>query len=280
MKRLSLISRTLGRVPSVLYGVVYLALIPAFASMYQLMPGAFYHSTVHLEPTFRAEQQAISAELEKSIIDSLAYLRKKAEDPRAIWRLEDEELTVHDLTATPDGMVRFSLSGTLYGPRNSVMVRGLSIELSPWQKEPYTSRNASFAMLPACYADYKDNAYDPDVGDLLPYRRDLSDDGARAFIITTPGCGGLLTVSRTLLRRLQGYSLASRGLAGYSPRSFGRMLYLSAVTLTTTGFGDIVPLTEKARTLVTSEAILGVILVGLFLNALAHEIVARGEGRF
>lgn len=48
------------------------------------------------------------------------------------------------------------------------------------------------------------------------------------------------------------------------------MFYMSATTITTAGFGDIVPLTNKARMLVTSESILGVVLVGLFLNALAR----------
>lgn len=51
--------------------------------------------------------------------------------------------------------------------------------------------------------------------------------------------------------------------------SFERMLYLSAVIATTVGFGDIVPLTVTARTAVGIEAVLEIILIGLFLNALA-----------
>ncbi len=37
-----------------------------------------------------------------------------------------------------------------------------------------------------------------------------------------------------------------------------------------TGFGDIVPLTPKARALAAAEAVLGWILAGLFLNAIAN----------
>jgi voltage-gated potassium channel Kch len=48
------------------------------------------------------------------------------------------------------------------------------------------------------------------------------------------------------------------------------MIYFSAVTITTLGFGDIVPITAHARTSVI-EAISGVILIGLFLNALARD---------
>ena len=50
-----------------------------------------------------------------------------------------------------------------------------------------------------------------------------------------------------------------------------RTLYLSAVTITTVGYGDIVPLTDLARAAVATEAITGIILIGLFLNALAYE---------
>ncbi len=45
---------------------------------------------------------------------------------------------------------------------------------------------------------------------------------------------------------------------------FGRMQYLSATTITTTGFGDIVPLSGTARLLCGVEAVLGWLFAGLF----------------
>jgi hypothetical protein len=53
-----------------------------------------------------------------------------------------------------------------------------------------------------------------------------------------------------------------------------RMFYFSASTVTTLGIGDIQPITPLARTLVTLEAIFGLVFIGLFLNALAQR--ARG----
>jgi hypothetical protein len=47
-----------------------------------------------------------------------------------------------------------------------------------------------------------------------------------------------------------------------------RMFYLSAVTITTTGFGDILPLTTLTRFLTGLEALLGTFWFGLFLYAL------------
>lgn len=54
-----------------------------------------------------------------------------------------------------------------------------------------------------------------------------------------------------------------------------RMFHLSATTITTTGYGDIVPLTTMARILTGSEALLGTILMGLFIYAFPHHRAAR-----
>jgi hypothetical protein len=50
-----------------------------------------------------------------------------------------------------------------------------------------------------------------------------------------------------------------------------RMCYFSAITITTLGFGDITPVSSWARLLVGSEAVSGVVLIGLFLNAIAKK---------
>ena len=49
-------------------------------------------------------------------------------------------------------------------------------------------------------------------------------------------------------------------------------LYLSVEVLTTLGFGDITPVNTLGQILVSSEAVLGVIAVGLFLNSVAINI--------
>lgn len=54
--------------------------------------------------------------------------------------------------------------------------------------------------------------------------------------------------------------------------NYWRMFYFSSVTVTTLGYGDIVPITNTSRTLISIEAILGVVLIGLFLNALSKRI--------
>src|SRR5689334_25270235 len=56
-----------------------------------------------------------------------------------------------------------------------------------------------------------------------------------------------------------------------TPARFVRMLYFSAVTISTLGYGDIVPVSTRARVMVTLEVIWGPVLLGLFLNSLITE---------
>ena len=52
-------------------------------------------------------------------------------------------------------------------------------------------------------------------------------------------------------------------------RSFAECLYFSIVTITTLGYGDIAPQGEIGQLVCASEPLLGVLLIGLFLNSVA-----------
>lgn len=49
-----------------------------------------------------------------------------------------------------------------------------------------------------------------------------------------------------------------------------KCFYFSAVTITTLGYGDISPTSDLGRIVASSEAVLGVTFIGLFLNALSR----------
>jgi len=57
-----------------------------------------------------------------------------------------------------------------------------------------------------------------------------------------------------------------------------RLVYLSMITITTVGYGDILPLTTAARVLTGTEAILGLVLLGFFLNSVAVRASTRRAG--
>jgi voltage-gated potassium channel Kch len=71
-------------------------------------------------------------------------------------------------------------------------------------------------------------------------------------------------------KKVRDYSDALDGFPARVSGHFARMFYLSTVTITTLGVGDVLPITMTTRLLVALEAILGVALIGLFLNSLAQ----------
>lgn len=76
---------------------------------------------------------------------------------------------------------------------------------------------------------------------------------------------------------MRSYASGSQGVGSAVEGNFIRMLYLSGVTITTLGFGDIVPVTTPARILILTESVLGAVLIGLFLNPLSYE---RGQDKY
>lgn len=55
------------------------------------------------------------------------------------------------------------------------------------------------------------------------------------------------------------------------PVSFLDTLYFSVVTITTLGYGDITPHSDVGKLLCASESLIGIVLIGLFLNALSRK---------
>ncbi len=55
------------------------------------------------------------------------------------------------------------------------------------------------------------------------------------------------------------------------PDSWTDSFYLSVVTITTLGFGDITPAKDCGKIVVSIQAVIGVLTLGMFLNSLSHE---------
>lgn len=66
-------------------------------------------------------------------------------------------------------------------------------------------------------------------------------------------------------------SINRKSFIYYIKHNFTRMFYLSMVTITTLGFGDIVPLTNVTRILIGLESTIGVVILGYFVNIITKE---------
>ena len=93
--------------------------------------------------------------------------------------------------------------------------------------------------------------------------------GARSQLSYPRSDGGRLAVPIALNQQLYNYFKAERGDPAYASHLWPRMFYLSATTIATLGLGDITPVSDVARILVGLEAVMGILTIGLFLNALA-----------
>jgi hypothetical protein len=67
-----------------------------------------------------------------------------------------------------------------------------------------------------------------------------------------------------------------RGLSEGGGGQFSELLYFSFTTITTLGYGDIVPVANGARVLATSEAFFGQLFVAVILARLVGLQLARG----
>jgi hypothetical protein len=72
-----------------------------------------------------------------------------------------------------------------------------------------------------------------------------------------------------ILERLRPGSFGPNHIEFGDPGAFFQLLYFSLTTLTTTGFGDIVPMTNRARAYVMIEEFAGLFFVGVVIARLA-----------
>lgn len=69
--------------------------------------------------------------------------------------------------------------------------------------------------------------------------------------------------------------LAPAGGAGTSGRGFWEFIYFSLVTMTTLGYGDIIPVSDEARSLATLEAVAGQFYVAVLVARIVGILASR-----
>ena len=272
--------------PSLGYALIYLLLIPVFALIYYELPGHFYHSTLKYEGSSTAEYDEIRRDLASLITASYRevaptpdnhLIPNKRERP-TYWTAIP--VWVDHLSCENDA-VNFELKAEYYvgeaGKRGGYTAGDLPdlripVKLILWPRKIHN--DGDFDYEPQVIA----LNYPPEVVRIFPDTESQIDFARVLFpkrVFQEPTTG--LNVPETLLQRMRACAEASQGVGSTTEGNFVRMLYLSAVTITTLGFGDVVPMTTASRLLISVEAILGIVLIGLFLNALSFERTNRTE---
>jgi Ion channel len=265
------------RIPAKVYGIAYLLCIPAFALKYSTIPHGFYQSNIRVESTYSEHGTEILDQLCDALRDHL--LRKSG-----------KELNSHDASdvSVQAGGDTFKPTSDLYCQRLGIVdedrIRfSVVVRLLHRANPPY---RVSFVATLAPIEERDPTQWPTQSGRTYIYRRvdmslsepksDYDFTGERiANAVLDTGPEGSFRFPLILLDPVFDHSLKSfmdeaNGFTSDAKDNLSRMMYLSAVTITTLGFGDIVPVTPEARWWVTAEAVTGVILIGLFLNAVAR----------
>lgn len=280
--------------------VLYLAAIPIFAEMFCLLPaGAFHFPTARLEPAVGVAYDSLLASLTRDLNDTPIFpMDQQAQSETRGWTItsgsaratdlllderafQGERLHHHDnipatikfetgTVLTGTGYGRLSGSGVMLVEHNALLQE---LRWPRWMKDSLHVDDVPSALgLDARVEEFVVTALRLGVTDAaIPtprgqyvLLRQLLPDGSASY----PS----LTVSPRTRSCIFRYVRAAVGFPADRWDNWWRLLYTSAVTITTLGFGDVVPLSGPARGLVGSEAVVGVVLLGMYFNALARSV--------
>jgi hypothetical protein len=250
--------------------VLYVALVPAFASGYSLLPpGSLHDSNIELEPSLVADAYRLLPSLTPTI-------RERVSD--ATWKASGFELRIVPGTVLVTG-IDHSTDGRLLLKLDGECVTvgsnhpGVLSKFWEWVELSHESETVQHELSTLAYAGYEavlvngseskapaplsppvSALLPPAVGGPLPINR----PGVGLFVVTP-------SANRTLVR----FFKAAEGDPSFASGLWLRMLYLSETTITTLGLGDITPVSGTARLAVGLEPLIGIVLIGMFVNALA-----------
>jgi|GEM_PF-1563861 len=271
MKNFAYIDEALSGIRPLWFLIAYIAAIPVFGGLYTVLAAhEFYAPYAQREPSAIADRM--------SLIDMLTDASRRAArgstDGLLVgkWRIDPNSLRVVSVDIKDDSELLFTLrfeaaiasnpdSGQLGGP--------LALKVSKDSgKFTDAAGTRSFRIV--------DLQRDEPTTSISPSSQSLTE----AIFKPTVGTGYQVPVIELKADEEEKVVNFFRGVDG-DPASFSgeyfRMTYVSAVVITTLGLGDIAPISPMARTLVAAEAVIGILLAGLFLNALASQMSKRED---
>jgi hypothetical protein len=283
--------------PTLLYGIGYLFCIPLFAIIYSNITDGFYQSTIRIENSYTDHAKTIAQKL----CDASAHLLSGAtQEERDAARFSvgryvfaSSDMKCDRLRIEPDDRLGFTMRITLHrsppcAPESckDTAVVPLLITLSPFDIKSIYPEQLKFnefetpylhplkfepLSLPLLSPEVAESGSIDDSSNKLKDGKEkmtLNQEIERALFKGFDGVPAVLLEGK-FDEELSNFLKESNGFTSSASDNCMRMLYLSAITITTIGYGDIVPITPRARLFVTIEAVVGAIFIGLFLSSLA-----------
>jgi hypothetical protein len=287
---LSRLTLSLSRVHPLVYLLMYLIAVPTFGFLYAFIATqGFYAPYARFEPDARSDRLQLTFDLQAALHRSFAE-RAGREFIVGNWQLDPKVLGVHDLNLTDGTQLSFRVYVLLRGIgelnrkqvvnwRIVVTVPAFPSKLTSCGPGPVDKRLKFYAYIRFCGPNVVTSRYptvdfsaDADFFKVAPLSKEENEALFELIFDRGSDDHGHFGLALNLQEevQLQRYLRGVRGDPSAISGHLWRMVYLSAVVITTLGLGDIIPITPQARTLVAAEGITGIALAGLFLNALAY----------
>jgi Ion channel len=257
------------KVPALIYLIGYVGLIFIFAFLYTLLPNnSFYHATAKYEKNDLNNEATII--LGKINDEIKANFKNKYNSSIATingWMVDSNKFSTHSLDAKnyPED-ISFNLRYEL-GLDNGTKILGEGYKIKITFKDivasedivclPFQTRQRNEIPIPG-----------------IPKLPNIT-----SIIVKNPNSIVLVdeyfSFPRDLYDEILSFGKAYLGFPSEIRNHYSRMLYFSASLATSNGLGDIVPISNLARLLVTIESIVMLILIALFLSSLADKLATR-----
>jgi hypothetical protein len=271
------------------FGAAYIFCIPLFGWIYTLIPDGFYQTTIKVENSYTEHAKTI-ADRFCSAIARIPPLQKSGQgsqvpQPRTSYGVFGYTFSLPDMKCSnlrieKDDRLQFAMNVKLHKTTppcpqaiakecHDVIVFPFIVTLAPFEIK--TGASELLAFDPPVVGIFHPISFTTLA---LPYispsdpKDTLSQELVNLLFVGSGGVPAVL-LDGAFDEELVGFIKESNGFTSNTADNCLRMLYFSAVTITTIGYGDILPITPSARLAVTFEAIFGAIFIGLFFGSLA-----------
>jgi len=267
------IFENLLKIPALIYIIAYIVFIFIFAFTYTLMPNnSFYHSTAKYEKNeLNTEASIVLEKLRNEIVNNFNSNYKSNTANINGWTVDSKNISVNSLNVKnyPDE-VKFHLRYVLeFNGKHgkTVQYTGTNITLL-FNNKMGTQDTISLLYQTSLKKEFpiKGLPKEPKISSIITKNPNT--------FVSSPE---YLSISIGLYNEMLNFGKAYLGFPSEIRNHFPRMLYFSASLATSNGLGDIVPITNGARLLVTIESILMLIIIALFLSSLAEKLVSQKE---
>ena len=254
------------------YLLVYLLLIPECALFYYRYDDEIYSPYARFESIGIENDDNLKSMLELDMKSAL-----KEDRSRKSFRatIDGSSIRLRNMEADPQGNIQAMIEvrydypgGQSFKRRGTINISSIAFDVGP------------YVYFPANIHEDSPSPFDDAVVEPLGNMTHLVNARKITKLSSNHDVGiRVIYVPSDKLDFINYFKQGRRGSESYSARSsFERMLYFSATTLTTVGYGDLIPVSRKTRLVVGAESVLGWILAGLFLNAAAWRGAHRQVG--